>query len=126
MKVLLKTDNCGVRPRIENFEKALLGMRVPQGVLDTVTVVIEFIDMIPDGGMGVLGDNIFGIYLRPMQVRYTFNETVAHELKHIATEILRPKKDRKDGKKKGPYKWEEVNCGRAEKRWGYLEYFERV
>lgn len=114
-----------VKPRKEVFDQALLGMKVPQEVVDRITITIEFRYMILDGAMGVLGDNKFIIYLRSQQTwRGTLNEVVAHELKHIAVEILRPKKDRKDGKKKGPYKWEEVNCARAEKRWGKLEYFE--
>lgn len=82
--------------------------------------------MIPDGGMVLLGENKFGVYLRTMRIRHTFNETIAHELKHIAIEVLNPHKDRKDGKKKGPYKWEEINCERAEKRWGGLEYFKQA
>ncbi|MDP3697047.1 MAG: hypothetical protein Q8R55_03370 [Candidatus Taylorbacteria bacterium] len=101
-------------------------MKVPQEIIDKITIVIEFIDMIPDGAMNILGENRFGIYLRTMRARHTFNETVAHELKHIAIEVLRPKKYRKDGKKEGPYKWEEVNCVRAEKRWGKLDYFEHL
>lgn len=135
MIVLLKLyDECGkiikkasrVKPREDIFKQALLGMKVPQEVIDKIVITVEFIDMIPPGGMTVLGWNKFSIYLRTMRSRYTLNEIVAHELKHIATEILRPKKDRKDGKKNGPYKWEEVNCARAEKKWGKLEYFERV
>lgn len=113
-----------VRPREDIFEKTLLGMKVPQEVIDKMIIVVEFIDMIPDGGTIVFGDNKFGVYLRTMRIQHTFNETIAHELKHIATEVLKPKKDRKDGKRKGPYKWEEVNCNRAEKIWGKLDYFE--
>lgn len=115
-----------VRPKENIFRQTLLGMKVPQEAIDKITIVIEFIDMIPDGAMNILGENQFGIYLRTMRVQHTFNETVAHELKHIAIEVLRPKKDRKDGKKKGPYKWEEVNCARAEKRWGGFDYFRRM
>lgn len=113
-----------VKPREDVFVQALLGMRVPWEVIDKITIVIEFINMIPDGAMVLLEENKFGIYLRIKRVRSSFNETVAHELKHVAVEILRPKKDRKDGKKNGPYKWEEVNCNRAEKKWGRLDYFE--
>lgn len=113
-----------VKPRKDIFTQALLGMKISQDVIDKITIVIEFIDMIPDGAMSVMGENKFGIYLRTMRVRHTFNETVAHELKHIAIEVLMPKSLRTDGKKKGPYKWEELDCARAEKKWGRLDYFE--
>ena len=113
-----------LRPREDVFWQALLGMKVPQEAIDRIKIVIEFRDMIPHGAMGVEGDNEFRIYLRSFGSANTFNETVAHELKHIAIEILKPHKFRTDGKSKGPYKWEELDCTRAEKKWGKLEYFE--
>ena len=82
--------------------------------------------MIPDGGMEKIRDYEFLIAVRNFRSKFTISETVAHELKHIATEILKPKRDRKDGKRKGPYKWEEVNCARAEKRWSNLVYFDEL
>lgn len=133
MKVLLQSYNdrgmpilkaSQVKPRKEVFEQALSGMKVPQEVIDRITILIEFRFMIPDGGMVILGNDKFHIYLRSQQTwRCTLNEVVAHELKHVAIEIKRPKRFRTDGKKRGPYKWEEINCERAERRWGHLEFF---
>ena len=114
-----------VKPRTEIFEQALLGMKVPLEIISRITIVIEFRFMIPDGAMATLGNNQFKVYLRSQQTwRSSLNEVVAHELKHVAIEIHRPKEFRTDGKKKGPYKWEELDCTRAENKWGKLDYFE--
>ncbi len=123
MRVVLKNNN-SLKPRIDMFEKALLGMRVPPERLAQMTIMVDFRDMIRDGTMQTINENEFIICLRVLRIKWTLSETVAHELKHIAIEVLSPKRFRKDGKKRGPYKWEEVNCNRAEKRWGKLEYFE--
>jgi hypothetical protein len=102
-------------------------MRVPQDIIDKIVIIIEFRFIIPDGAVAMLGNYQFHVYLRSQQTwRGTLNEVVAQELKHIAIEILRPKEFRTDGKKKGPYKWEELDCTRAEKKWGKFEYFESL
>ena len=133
MKVILQRYRNGcpilkssqLKPREEVFTQALLGMKVSQEVLDGITIVIKFRFMIPDGGTEILEDNKFKIYLRSQKIqRSTLNDIVDLELKHIAIEIRRPHKFRTDGKKKGPYKWEELDCTRAEKKWEKLEYFE--
>ena len=110
------------------FEYVLLKMGVPEYRIGKICIKIEFRFMIPTGAMARISDSRFIIYLREdLLDNYSeVHRTVAHELKHIAVSVLKPKELRTDGKKKGPYKWEEVNCARAEKRWGGFEYFKRV
>jgi len=112
----------------EVFRYILARMGIPEDRLNKISITIRFVNMIPPGGMYVRNDSHFEIYLRENLLDNYSNmqKTVAHELKHVAVEILRPKKHRTDGKKKGPYKWEEVNCTRAEKRWGGFEYIRRT
>ena len=107
------------------FEYVLLKMGVPEDIISKIHIRIEFHNMIPTGGMWMINGDHFVICLREdLLDNYSeMHRTVAHELKHIAVEILKPHRYRTDGKKKGPYKWEEVNCARAEKRWGGFEYF---
>ena len=59
-----------MRPREDVFRQALLGMRVPQEVIDKITITIEFRCMIPDGAMGVEGDGKFRIYLRDFRFHW--------------------------------------------------------
>ena len=110
------------------FKYVLLKLGVPEDRLSKICIRLEFLNMIPAGGMVVINTNRFLIALRQnlLDNYGEMQRVVAHELKHIAVEILKPHKLRTDGKKKWPYKWEEVNCARAEKRWGGFEYFRRA
>lgn len=130
-----KAEGLPVKPSEESFVEALVGMGVGRDIIEYMVIIIEVRGMIMQGLYGGRNKNVFRIIIDDhisFSDRSELNKTIAHELKHLATAILMPHSPEDSrciegfyfGKR--PYKWEEINCGRAEKKWGGLEYFERV
>ena len=107
------------------FKEVLFKMRVSRDVLDRIVLRIEFRYMVPKGLFVARGEYEFEIYINELLLDNTqqLNWTTAHELKHLTYEVLKPKRTRTDKKRKGPYKWEEVNCERAGRRFRGEPFF---
>ncbi|MDP3792154.1 MAG: hypothetical protein Q8Q89_00255 [bacterium] len=127
----IKAECLPIKPREEIFTEALVGMGISKDVLEYMVIVVEVRRMIPKGIYGGRNNNVFRIVVDD-HVLFTdkpeLNKTIAHELKHLATAVSRPhyleNSHCVDGFYFGrSYKWEEINCKRAEECWGHLEFF---
>jgi len=116
----------GVRSDV--FEQVLRDMNVEQDVLDRMLIVVGFAFIVPLGVFftRVGNEHTFEIYLNEclLENPERIGRVVAHELKHLATEISKPHTGRPN-RSKGikSLKWEEVNCERAGKRFSSSSFF---
>jgi len=113
----------------EEFSRVLMEMGVPVSLLTKMIIIIEARNMVQSSYGGRSGCT-FLIYLRYGGIERrdspSVNAVIAHELKHIWYDITKPSKQRvmHDGfsTNRRPYRWEELDCRRAEKKYGNAQF----
>ncbi len=117
----------GVRPSA--FEYVLRRMGVSGAILDQTTIRVCIKGIVPKGCVFqpkplLFPDYSFEIYITEyiLKDREELNNTVAHELKHIAQWMRLIERDGCIQVMK-PGKWDEVNCSRAGRRFSSVPFF---
>ena len=129
-----KPKELPIKPNESVFMEALLEMGVPENIVESMVIIIEIRRMIAKGIYGGMNKNVFRIVIDDHNGfidKVELNKTVAHELKHLAVAVSRQFHLENLNFSGGfyfgrNYKWEELDCRRAEEKWGRLKYFDHL
>jgi hypothetical protein len=115
-----KMLGCSTGVNTEEFMRIFKEWGITPKVIESLVIIIEIRDMIPEAAMGIISANEFVVYLSPaaFESQVELNRSVVHELKHVWYQLrFRSPKQ---------LKWEQKECIRMEGKYQHVNFLTRL